>query len=102
MSAGGVTPFFDNIIKQKALNKNEFAFYFSLDEPAANGVFWGGVDPAFYKEKIEYFPVTDPYYWSLDLLGFQVGDETLLGGGTDGLPLPKSDGSSFLQADGAR
>lgn len=102
MSANGVTPFFDNIIHQKAMPTNEFAFYFSLDTPAANGVFWGGVDKAFYNDKIEYYPVTDPFYWSLPLLAFQIGNETLLGGGTDGLPLPaKGATSSFLQKGGA-
>ena len=32
---------------------------------AGNAVFWGGVDPAFYSEPVEYFHVDDPYYWSL-------------------------------------
>jgi pepsin A len=46
---------------------------------AGNAVLWGGVDPAFYEGKIEYFPVTDPYYWSIDLQSFQVGDNILVG-----------------------
>lgn len=92
MSANGVTPFFDNIVRQKALTRNEFAFYFSLDSPAANAVFWGGVDPTFYSGPIEYFNVVEPYYWSLSLLSFKIGQDELL-------PLLTS-GGSFLERDG--
>jgi len=79
MSANHVKPFFDTVIDTKALQHNEFAFYFSKDLHGGNALFWGGVDPAFYEGKIEYFPVRDPYYWALDLHSFQVGDKVLLG-----------------------
>eukprot|EP00927_Polykrikos_kofoidii_P037841 TRINITY_DN32045_c0_g1_i1.p1 TRINITY_DN32045_c0_g1~~TRINITY_DN32045_c0_g1_i1.p1 ORF type:complete len:713 (-),score=88.47 TRINITY_DN32045_c0_g1_i1:38-2176(-) len=79
MSANKARPFFDTVVKQKALQHNEFAFYFSRDSPAANAIFWGGVDSRFYKGKIEYFPVSDPYYWAVYLHSFSVGDECLLG-----------------------
>lgn len=79
MAAGGHTPFFDNVISQSALKNNEFAFYFSTKHKAGNAVLWGGVDKHFYKGDIEYFPVVDPYYWSLDLLQFRIGKEVLLG-----------------------
>merc|ERR1719242_1605239 len=78
MSANGVTPFFDNVIAQKALPRNEFAFYFSLENPAANAIFWGGNDPRFYNGPIEYFRVVDPHYWSLDLKSFQIDSEDYL------------------------
>jgi len=94
MSANGVTPFFDNVIHQKALPKNEFAFYFSLDTPAANAVFWGGVDKAFHSGPIEYFGVTDPYYWSIPMLSFRIGDDELLA------PTRKGEGGSLLEAEG--
>jgi pepsin A len=81
MSANKVTPFFDNVIQQKALEKNEFAFYFSRSNPSANAIFWGGVDPDFYEGNIEYFPVRDPYYWSTELHAFKIGDACLVGNG---------------------
>ena len=34
MAARGSSPFFDTIIKQKALKSNKFAFYFSLSTPS--------------------------------------------------------------------
>jgi len=79
MSANGVQPFFDSVIKQKALKNNEFAFYFSKDNPSANAIFWGGVDKSFYDGELQYFPVVDPYYWSLKLLNFKIGNDVLLG-----------------------
>lgn len=87
MSANKVKPFFDTVIEQKALEKNEFAIYFSRDVPSANAVFWGGVDKRFCDGEIEYFPVTDPYYWAMDLHAFKIGDECLFGPGCS----PRSD-----------
>jgi len=96
MSAGGVTPFFDNVIKQQALARNQFSFYFSRDEPAANAIFWGGVDKSFLEGDITYFNVTDPHYWSLDLNSFQIGGEELLATGQSAAPGTPS-GSSFME-----
>lgn len=79
MSANGAKPFFDSVIEQGSLKQNEFAFYFSRKDPSANAVLWGGVDPAFYHGQIEYFPVADPYYWSLRLRSFKIGRDELLG-----------------------
>lgn len=94
MSANGVRPFFDTVIEQKGLEHNEFAVYFSKDNPSANAIFWGGVDRRFFKGEIEWFPVTDPYYWALDLHAFKIGEECLLGPGC------QSTGSSmFVQTD---
>eukprot|EP00405_Crypthecodinium_cohnii_P017967 CAMPEP_0206444612 /NCGR_PEP_ID=MMETSP0324_2-20121206/15012_1 /ASSEMBLY_ACC=CAM_ASM_000836 /TAXON_ID=2866 /ORGANISM="Crypthecodinium cohnii, Strain Seligo" /LENGTH=718 /DNA_ID=CAMNT_0053912661 /DNA_START=135 /DNA_END=2291 /DNA_ORIENTATION=- len=85
MSANGARALFDNIIEQKALENNEFAFYFSLDNPSANAILWGGVDKNFYDGPIEYFHVDDPYYWSTNLKSFSIGDKEYLGDGSSGL-----------------
>merc|ERR1740129_327821 len=81
MAADGASPFFDTIIRQKALERNMFAFYFSRTNPSANAIFWGSVDEKFHEGPIEYFKVTDPFFWSIDLLSFQIADEELLGDG---------------------
>ncbi|CAD7948646.1 unnamed protein product [Amoebophrya sp. A25] len=83
MSAGNVRPFFDNVIAQGVLAKNEFAFYFNMEEAATvehalepmNALFWGGVDEHFYEGPIKRYNVTQPHYWAIDLLEFRVGDE---------------------------
>merc|ERR1719171_2954367 len=77
MSANGVKPFFDNVVDQKVMAKNEFAFYFNSDDKAGNGIFWGGVDPNFYEGEIRMFPVSQPYYWSIDLHKFKIGEKEL-------------------------
>jgi len=81
MSANGVMPFFDNLIKQRVLDNNQFSFYFNLHNPAANAIFWGGTDKHFYTGPIHYFKVTDPFYWSIDLVSFRIGDKEYLGEG---------------------
>merc|ERR1740121_2778336 len=96
MSANGARAFFDNIIEQRALAKNEFAFYFSLDNPSSNAILWGGVDSKFYHGDIEYFKVTDPYYWATDLLSFQIGGQELLGNQQKGAML-EDDSSTWTQ-----
>jgi len=94
MSANGVTPFFDNVVQQKALKSNSFAFYFSLNNPSANAIFWGGWDSKFHEGGVEYFKVVDEYYWSLALKSFQIGGHELLG---DGTPTTRK-GSVMLQS----
>jgi pepsin A len=78
MSANGRVPFFDNVIKQKALEHNEFSFYFNKEtKNGGNAIFWGGVDPQLYEGDIKMFPVSQPYYWALDLIDFRIGDTPL-------------------------
>jgi len=90
--AKGRLPFFDNVIKQGLLEHNEFAFYFSktLGKDGGNAIFWGGVDKRLYEGDIRMFPVSQPFYWSLDLHGFRLGSEDL------------SLHQSLLQRQGAR
>lgn len=79
LSARGSAAIFDNIIDQGVLMKNQFAFYFHKHDPSANAIFWGGVDPAFHTGPMEYLPVVDPYYWSLKLKSFKIGQHVVLG-----------------------
>eukprot|EP00928_Gymnodinium_smaydae_P012839 TRINITY_DN1468_c0_g2_i2.p1 TRINITY_DN1468_c0_g2~~TRINITY_DN1468_c0_g2_i2.p1 ORF type:complete len:380 (-),score=29.68 TRINITY_DN1468_c0_g2_i2:59-1198(-) len=81
MSANNVKPFFDTVISQSYLQNNQFAFYLSQDDPAANAIFWGGVDHQFHTGEIEYFPVVDPYYWAVQLHKFKIGNACLFGDG---------------------
>lgn len=78
MAANGIRPFVDGIIENKAIGRNEFAFYFSPDDVAGNAIFWGGVDKAFYTGDIEFFPVVEPYYWAVELRDFKIGNDSLL------------------------
>jgi len=91
MSANGVRSFMQGIIENKALERNEFAFYFSPNVAAGNALLWGGVDPNFYTGDIMYFPVVEPYYWSLELLDFKIGEDSLIH-----LLLPKEERGSVM------
>jgi len=73
MSAHHVTPFFDSVIQQGVLKKNEFAFYLNQHDDRPSALLWGGVDPALYVGQIEMFPVTQPHYWALELVDFKIG-----------------------------
>jgi len=90
MAANGMRPFMDGIIENKAIGRNEFAFYFSPDDVAGNAIFWGGVDKAFYSGEIEFFPVVEPYYWSVELQDFKIGTDSLLD-----LLLPQVEGNDL-------
>lgn len=92
MAANGIRPFVDGIIENKAIARNEFAFYFG-PEVAGNAIFWGGVgsssrvvsvatevDKAFYTGEIERgSQLTE--LWSGCLEVFPGGGAVLLGGG---------------------
>lgn len=78
MATGSSRPFFDSLIEQRVLDSNVFTFYFSMNNPSANAIFWGGVDDRFHEGEVEYFNVTDRWYWSVELKGLWVGDHHLI------------------------
>eukprot|EP00746_Dinoflagellata_sp_MGD_P064816 gnl/MRDRNA2_/MRDRNA2_27029_c0_seq2.p1 gnl/MRDRNA2_/MRDRNA2_27029_c0~~gnl/MRDRNA2_/MRDRNA2_27029_c0_seq2.p1 ORF type:complete len:348 (-),score=44.21 gnl/MRDRNA2_/MRDRNA2_27029_c0_seq2:574-1617(-) len=61
MSANGVTPFFDQVMKQKLLQKNSFSFYFTKLPQDASAVFFGDVDPRLYQGELQAIPVTEDF-----------------------------------------
>jgi hypothetical protein len=77
MAADNQVPFFDNVIHQKALEHNEFAFFFNNNVEGGNGILWGGVDPKLFDGPITMVRVTQPYYWATDLLDFLIDDESM-------------------------
>jgi len=95
MSAGGVPTFFDNVIEQKLLKKNLFAFYLSPNDvahsasffegnsryqeykPGMDAILWGGVDKRLYEGELAWFPVTQAHYWATDLYAFYIGDKKM-------------------------
>jgi hypothetical protein len=77
MAANDQVPFFDNVIQQKALEHNEFAFFFNSNGDGGSGILWGGVDPKLFEGQISMVRVTQPYYWATDLFDFLIGDESV-------------------------
>jgi len=77
MSARGVEPFFDNVMEQNVLGgHNELSFYMTKLPTQGSAVFFGGVDERFFEGSINYFPVMQEHYWSLDLIDFRIGEQS--------------------------
>lgn len=81
MAPPGFTPFFDNLMQSKKLEKNQFAFYFAKDaNDIAHSEFTiGGYNPQHVDGEIEFHDVIDKYYWMLQ------ADNILVGGKDIGL-----------------
>eukprot|EP00747_Dinoflagellata_sp_TGD_P144986 gnl/TRDRNA2_/TRDRNA2_176547_c0_seq1.p1 gnl/TRDRNA2_/TRDRNA2_176547_c0~~gnl/TRDRNA2_/TRDRNA2_176547_c0_seq1.p1 ORF type:complete len:491 (+),score=64.75 gnl/TRDRNA2_/TRDRNA2_176547_c0_seq1:59-1531(+) len=71
------TPFFDTLMRQGALQRQEFAFYFHKDLKRGGALLWGGTDPRLYEEPMLWFPVAEEKYWALDFAGFSLGTYAL-------------------------
>jgi len=78
LSFGGIEPFFERVIRNKLLKKNEFAFYLNTDSTQPSALLWGGVDKDLFEGDIVMFPVVKPHYWALELIDFRIGDKSLL------------------------
>lgn len=77
MAAYNLNPVFDNIIKQKKLDKNMFSFYFNRNEDSyGSKLILGGVDDSLYTGEINWADVNNKYYWT-------VTAEKILVGGKD-------------------
>lgn len=62
------TPIFDNIINKHLLRKNWFSFYLTdKNEQAKSRIIFGEPNNAFYKEKINWHPVTEQSYWQIEM-----------------------------------
>lgn len=60
----GVPPVFDNMMKQKLLEKNQFSVYLSNKEGGRDSaLLLGGTDPKYYTGDFVYADVLIPSYW---------------------------------------
>jgi len=79
MSANKVTPFFSSLMEQQVLKENAVSFYFTKLPTDASAVFFGEVDDRLYEGKLTGIPVTEQYYWMVDLKEFKIGDKVING-----------------------
>jgi len=78
MAAYQFRPIFDNIIAQNKLKRNVFSFYFDArDGSRASRMILGGVDQNLIEEPLRYFPVVDPYYWTIEAKNILVNGNDL-------------------------
>lgn len=78
LSIQGVTPFFDHVMEQQLLEKNEFAFYMNIDSSQPSALLWGGIDKNLFHGPIRMFPVVQEHYWALELVDFRLGGKSLV------------------------
>jgi len=79
MSANSVPPFFDQVMQQKLLKTNAFSFFFTKLPKDASAVFFGEVDPRLHQGELINFPVTEEYYWIVDLKHFKINGKIVDG-----------------------
>lgn len=77
MSANRYTPLFDNIINQKLLDKNQFAFYFSEYPKQESVVIFGENYEKYYNEPLFWFPVSRKYYWEIEMSDISINGQKM-------------------------
>ena len=68
IAVDGVTPIFDNLMKQGLVDKNLFSFYMSkVPGSGASSMMLGGYNQKYYSGPITYVPLSSRDYWSIAL-----------------------------------
>jgi len=87
ISVNGITPVFDNMVKQALVPAPIFSFYIKRhgNEQDGGELLFGGSDPSKYKGDFVYVPVTAQGYWEFTMDGLIVGDLELCKGGCNAI-----------------
>lgn len=80
ISVNNVLPVFDNLMKQKLVEKNIFSFYLNRDPTGQPGgeLMLGGTDSRYYHGELFYLNVTRKAYWQVHMDQLEVGSELTL------------------------
>lgn len=112
ISVAGAVPVFDNIMKQKLVERNVFSFYLNRNPDTQPGgeLLLGGTDPKYYTGDFFFVNVNRKAYWQIQMDEITVGDTLTLckGGcsaivdtGTSMITGPKVEIESLHKAIGA-
>merc|ERR1711981_378077 len=77
LAAANMYPLFDQVIDQKVLQKNEFAFYLSNRISRPSKLMLGDSAQDSYKGELTHHDVIEDNYWAVRMADFMVGDERL-------------------------
>ncbi|XP_046890410.1 gastricsin-like isoform X2 [Hypomesus transpacificus] len=112
ISAGRETPVMDNMMSQRLLQADIFAFYMTGGGQQGSELSFGGVDNTKYSGQIYWTPVTSQTYWQIGVAGFGIngretgwcsqGCQAIVDTGTSMLTAPSSLMGGIMQSIGAQ
>jgi len=110
ISVYNITTVFENLVKQKAVEQNVFAFYLGSRAVGPEGeLTLGGTDPNHYTGSLTYVPVTSATYWETKLDSIVVAGESfthavkvIIDSGTSTLAGPLAEVRSLARKVGAK
>nr|XP_042093697.1 cathepsin D isoform X1 [Ovis aries] len=88
ISVNNVLPVFDNLMRQKLVDKNVFSFFLNRDPKAQPGgeLMLGGTDSKYYRGSLTYHNVTRQAYWQIHMDQLDVGSSlTVCKGGCEAI-----------------
>mmetsp|Transcript_2353 Transcript_2353/g.5586 ORF Transcript_2353/g.5586 Transcript_2353/m.5586 type:complete len:384 (-) Transcript_2353:66-1217(-) len=78
IAADGVTPVFDQIMKEKLVSKGIFSVYLdSTPGDSKSSIEFGATDSSLYDGDFTYVPVRKQAYWQVKIGGINVGNSSL-------------------------
>ncbi|TKY53992.1 Aspartic proteinase [Spatholobus suberectus] len=97
ISVGNAVPVWYNMVEQGLIKEPVFSFWFNRksEEEEGGEIVFGGVDPAHYKGKHTYVPVTRKGYWQFDMGDVLIGGKPT-GYCADGCSAIADSGTSLL------
>jgi cathepsin D len=78
-SEDGVTTVFENMVKQKLVEKPVFSFYLNRDTTSSTGgeLIFSGSDPDHYRRNFTYVPIENSVYWMFSIDEISIGQQNI-------------------------
>ncbi|NXP25788.1 PEPA protein, partial [Scytalopus superciliaris] len=67
IASSGATPVFDNMMREKLVDRDLFSVYLSRDSQGGSFVLFGAIDPYFTTTGISWIPLSAETYWQITM-----------------------------------